>query len=286
MSFLTFIFKVSRPRFWIYVFGPFIIGAITGANSIDELSNIFIFLFACYFLFPANILIYGINDIFDYETDKFNAKKDGYEVLVEPDHRGRLVAIILLTNIPFIALSLYLGFNVFAVLCGFLFFSCFYSAPPIRAKSIPLIDSIFNILYVFPAILGFVLVSNTFPSFTAVLAAGFWTMAMHAYSAIPDIEADKQANLSTIATKLGSTGTLIFCLICYLLSSLIAFQFLGIFSLIIGAVYIFLIFISFRLDRSNSVFKAYRFFPLINSLVGFVLFWYIALTRFDVLQLF
>lgn len=285
MSFLSFSLKVSRPRFWIYIFGPFIIGAISGAGSIDELYKLPIIIYACYFLFPANILIYGINDIFDYETDQFNAKKDGYEVLVKPDHRRRLTALILITNTPFLALALFLDLKIFAVLCGFLFFSCFYSAPPIRAKSIPFIDSIFNILYVFPAILGFVLITNTLPSFTAVLAAGFWTMAMHAYSAIPDIEADEQAKLSTIATKLGSTGTLIFCLICYVMSALIAFQFLGTFALIIGAVYVALIFISFRLDLTDSVFKVYRFFPLINSLVGFVLFWYIALTRFDILQL-
>jgi 4-hydroxybenzoate polyprenyltransferase len=28
-----------------------------------------------YFTYPANLLVYGVNDIFDYETDKLNAKK-------------------------------------------------------------------------------------------------------------------------------------------------------------------------------------------------------------------
>jgi 4-hydroxybenzoate polyprenyltransferase len=34
-----------------------------------------VLLFGLYFLIPANIRIYGINDIYDYETDKLNPKK-------------------------------------------------------------------------------------------------------------------------------------------------------------------------------------------------------------------
>jgi 4-hydroxybenzoate polyprenyltransferase len=43
-------------------------------------------------------------------------------------------------------------------------------------------------------------------------------MAMHAYSAVPDISADREADLQTVATLYGKNGTLLFCIICYLLS--------------------------------------------------------------------
>jgi 4-hydroxybenzoate polyprenyltransferase len=37
---------------------------------------IFFFLaFALYFTFPANLFVYGVNDFADYDTDKFNSKK-------------------------------------------------------------------------------------------------------------------------------------------------------------------------------------------------------------------
>ena len=39
--------------------------------------------FVVYFLIPANILIYGINDIFDYDTDKLNPKKGTYEAFID-----------------------------------------------------------------------------------------------------------------------------------------------------------------------------------------------------------
>lgn len=39
------------------------------------------FLYLLYFLFPANLLVYGVNDIADEDTDILNAKKQGYELL-------------------------------------------------------------------------------------------------------------------------------------------------------------------------------------------------------------
>lgn len=282
---LKFLLKISRPRFWIYIFGPFIVGLISSVNSPNELLTFKNLILGIYFLFPANLLIYGINDIFDYETDRLNQKKNEYETLVEPDYRKSLSIIILITNLPFVIFSFFFGFKAILAMIGFWFFSCFYSAPPIRAKAKPLLDSIFNILYVFPAIFAYVLTTANFPPILAIIAAGFWTMAMHAYSAVPDIEADKQANLQTIATKLGSTGTLIFCLICYILSAILAFQYVRIFAILIGIIYALMIFISLKFNQTNEVFKVYKFFPMVNTLTGFFLFWTIALSKFDLSQI-
>lgn len=281
---LKFLLKISRPRFWIYVFGPFIIGLISGANSPNEVLSLKNLIFGIYFLFPANLLIYGINDIFDYETDKLNQKKTDYETLVEPDYRKGLSVVILLTNLPFIIYSFTFGYKTALAMCGFLFFSCFYSATPIRAKAIPFLDSIFNILYIFPSIFSFVLMTETFPAVLAVISAGFWTMAMHAYSAVPDIVADKQANLQTVATKLGSNITLLFCLICYILSSILAFQFIGIFAVLFGIIYAVMMIISFKFNQTDEVFKVYKFFPMVNTIVGFFLFWTIAFSKFNILK--
>ena len=43
-----------------------------------------------YATFPANLLIYGINDVFDYETDTLNAKKEEYETLLHPREHFRI----------------------------------------------------------------------------------------------------------------------------------------------------------------------------------------------------
>ena len=71
-------------------------------------------------------------------------------------------------------------------------FSLIYSLPPIRAKAVPFFDGITNILYVLPGIMAY-LVLHSDLSRPLVIAAWAWVMAMHAYSAIPDIEADTKA---------------------------------------------------------------------------------------------
>ncbi|MDM7921577.1 MAG: prenyltransferase [Pyrinomonadaceae bacterium] len=265
--------SVSRPRFWLYVFGPYIVGLAAGIGNAAELLTTPTAIFAIYFLLPANLLIYGVNDIFDYETDRLNPKKNEYELLVQPSSHRKLWAWIALLNVPFIIAAILLVPHAAVSLAGFLFFSFFYSAPPIRAKAKPVIDSVFNILYVFPGAFAFQMITGAFPPLTLFIAAGLWTMAMHAYSAIPDIDADEEAGIATVATLLGRSGTLIFCLVMYLGSAALAFSYLGYFSVAFGGLYAAMIAISFASKNPDGIFGIYRNFPLVNAVAGFFLFW-------------
>ncbi len=106
MKFIDLI-KISRPRFWIYELGTFFIGYLLAAKSLSDFyNNIDFIIFFIYFLFPANLLIYGINDIFDYETDKINPKKINYEKLLTPDKHKIVYIYILSFNLPFIIYAL------------------------------------------------------------------------------------------------------------------------------------------------------------------------------------
>ena len=276
---MRFLLKVSRPRFWFYIFGPYIVGLVAAAEYPQQLYKLIYLLFGIYFTFPANLLIYGINDIFDYETDKLNEKKTDYETLVAPERRTKLWTAILLANIAFAGILL-LG-NWPAVIAGiaFLFFSIFYSAPPIRAKTKPFLDSGFNILYVLPGVFAYSLVTGLFPPASIVVAAGCWTAAMHAYSAIPDIDADKAAGLKTIATVCGPYFTLAICAALYAVAGIIAAEYLGIAGVTIGFAYVLLMLASARSVKTGTLFKLYRSFPLINVAAGFVIFWNIALDK-------
>lgn len=271
-----FYLKVSRPRFWLYVLGPYIVGLAAGSSSKEELFRVENFVFALYFLLPANLLIYGINDIFDFETDRLNPKKAEYETLVRPVSHLKLWLWIAVLNIPFIAAAVYLAPPALSSLAGFLFFAVFYSSPPVRAKTIPIVDSIFNVLYVFPGAFAYQMLTGAFPPLGIFTAAWLWTMAMHAYSAIPDIDADREAKVNTVATLLGKSGTLLFCLVMYLSSGVLAFPYLGYLALPIAAVYVLMIALSYSSSAENKVFVIYRYFPLVNAAVGFILFWSVA----------
>ncbi len=276
---LRFLLKVSRPRFWFYVFGPYLIGLVAGAASRNDLLNWRVALFAIYFLFPANLLIYGINDIFDYDTDKLNAKKTGYEILVATDRHKHLAVWIAILNLPFLIAAIIWAPITLVSLAGFIFFSVFYSAPPIRAKARPFVDAAFNILYIFPGAFAYQVLSGSFPPIALMIAAGCWTAAMHAYSAIPDIEADREARLSTIATFCGPYGTLTICGLLYAAAAVLSFQYVGPASISLGLAYIILMAASVRSYKTGRLFKLYRAFPLINTLAGFILFWNIALEK-------
>jgi 4-hydroxybenzoate polyprenyltransferase len=108
------------------------------------------------------------------------------------------------------------------------------------------------------------------------LAAWAWAMAMHAYSAVPDISADREANVPTVATRLGLRATIVFCWTLYILSALLAFFALGWFAIALGVVYSVLMFRSIRAGSEAGVMEIYRGFPLINTLVGGALWWFVA----------
>lgn len=269
----SWLLKISRLRFWPYVLGPYVIGVLTAGNVANWPMVIAV---GIYFTLPANLLIYGVNDIFDYETDKHNPKKSSYEALVKPKDQKKLWHFIGITNAPFLLLLPFIGEQARWGVAGFLFFSYFYSAPPLRAKVRPFIDSMFNVLYVFPAVIGYGLVSGRLPDPFLFLAAMLWCMAMHAYSAVPDIASDKKASIHTIATKLGRQRTLLFCLISYVLAAWLSWPQLGIFSVVAGALYAGLMLVSIATEDRTALFKLYTYFPYINIAVGAGLFFWIA----------
>lgn len=273
----------SRPRFWMYTAGPFLLG-ITAAGYWHTFDNVWLVtLFALYFVFPANVLIYGVNDLFDGDTDALNDKKSGYESKVKDSKQLR--AAILSFNTPLIILFLFLPalqtLPIILSMLGFLFFAIFYSATPIRAKAIPFVDAWFNVLYVFPGVFAFYLAGGITLAPLLFLAGWAWCIAMHAYSAIPDIHPDAMAGIKTTATVLGKDQTLLYCLGFYLTAAALTFPWFGSLSLVLGLVYASMIAWSLSKNTPGDVLSVYRWFPYVNGLVGMVLFF---VTYFTTIQ--
>lgn len=267
--------QLSRPRFWFYVLGPYMVGIASAANSalFYERQWFIIGLFALYFTFPANVMLYGVNDVFDYETDKQNPKKQAYESWLDPKRHKAVILVSFFLFLPFLALAFLESFILGLIFSAFLFFSVFYSAPPIRFKARPFLDAFSNVLYIVPGIFGFYLITNTFPSVLLILAAWLWTAAMHAYSAIPDIDADKKAGIATIATFLQERKTLFFCFSLYAGAGMLSYYSLGVFGLLLMSVYVLLMTLTF-FRKTTPIMHYYRVFPLVNMIVGAMLFFY------------
>ena len=204
------LWKVSRPRFWIYVLGPYLLGVAALIHQGLALEHLWqLLVFGVYFTFPANLFIYGVNDIYDFETDKHNEKKQGYEHILPIAAHRKLARVIAMVNLPFLIAGVFiLPVPALVGLATFVFLGAGYSAPP-RFKTIPFLDSLSNILYIMPALVSFGWLG--YPPALVLVAGGCWSMAMHAYSAAPDISADTTAGMKTIATALRLKGTLAFC---------------------------------------------------------------------------
>jgi len=102
-----------------------------------------------------------------------------------------------------------------------------------------------------------------------------WTMAMHAYSAAPDISSDRAAGLQTVATRLGFHGTIGFCLALYVSSAVLALPFLTWLAAALGLLYATLMFFSLLARTESQLLRVYRWFPLVNTLSGMAIFFYV-----------
>jgi 4-hydroxybenzoate polyprenyltransferase len=216
------LFVSSRPLSWVNTAFPFAAGYFMATREVDL---VFV-LGTIYFLIPYNLAMYGINDVFDYESDLRNPRKGGVEgaLLDRSMHRPTLWAA-LLTNLPFLVFLVIVGDPLsWLVLAVSVFAVIAYSAPGLRFKERPLVDSITSSThFVSPAVYGLVLAGAVFtPALWALLAAFFlWGLASHAFGAVQDVIADREADISSIATVIGARATTRLAVIAYLLAGVL-----------------------------------------------------------------
>lgn len=281
MQQLKTLIKISRPRFWLYSAGTFWVGAIAGAVKLNDILQPFVLICLLYFIIPANIFIYGINDIFDGDTDEFNPKKEDKEHRLEPEDRSWLRYLV------FACLALGIGLALLAsnykasmLFLLFLFLAWAYSSLPFRFKAKPFIDAISNVHYAVIGFVAYTLISGDYPPGWVVVSAWCWTASMHIFSAIPDIESDSRAGLKTTAVLLGAKKSLILCAVLWVVPVVFFITHydnvsLSLLASVYPAVSLMLLF------NPNRIHKVYWWFPYINGVIGLILFWSIANSKFN-----
>ncbi|MDK1316160.1 prenyltransferase [Arthrobacter sp. zg.Y20] len=212
----------SRPLSWVNTAYPFAAAYLLTTGRIDAAWVIG----TLYFLVPYNLAMYGINDVFDYESDLHNPRKGGVEgaVLDRSFHRVTLWAA-LATNVPFLAALVLLGSPLsWLVLAISVFAVIAYSAPGLRFKERPFLDSMTSSThFVSPALYGLVLAGAVFtPGLCAVLGAFFlWGMASQAFGAVQDVVPDREGGIGSIATVLGARPVVRLAAAAYLAAGLL-----------------------------------------------------------------
>jgi 4-hydroxybenzoate polyprenyltransferase len=267
------LFRVSRPISWINTAFPFAAGYVMLGGSIDPL----FILATLFFLIPYNVVMYGINDVFDYESDIQNPRKGSIEGAVEAKqfHPFILWSCAIL-SIPFIiALAFFMPLPALMTLAVVMFFVIAYSIKGLRFKEVPFLDSITSSLhFVGPLLIAaacFGFPSAAWPFITSFL---LWGLASHAFGAVQDIIPDRKGGLHSIATVIGARATIWFSTLCYALSCIIVIAQGGLSTAvgIVGLSYIANVIPYLTItDKTSGVSnKGWRRFIWVNYFVGAV----------------
>lgn len=157
-----------------------------------------------------------MNDVYDYHTDILNVRKtsSGLQggVLYPVYHSSvRLAAYLSMAFIFLVSLLTLRARNVSAVVLLVLL-GWQYSAPPLRLKEIPLLDSCSNGLIVFLAwLVGYTFGRGKLSNIPdKVFVLSLCTTGVHALGAAVDLESDVAAGQTTIATFLGQRSSAAF----------------------------------------------------------------------------
>ena len=197
---------ISRPVLWINTVGPATVGMwLTGDLFAWEALPILLWL-----TLPFNLLIYGVNDVFDQETDARNPRKGTLEgARIDASEVRPVLFGVIFTNVPFLAYS-FLFVPSSAIAWMFLYALLFvgYSVPPARFKARPYLDSLSNAAYAFPLV--FVpLALGSGPVWPAALGLMAWSAAKHTFDAVQDVDEDRRVGIVTTAVRLGPSGVVL-----------------------------------------------------------------------------
>jgi len=224
------LFWSSRPISWINTAYPFAVAfylaSAKAGQQLDPQTLTTLIIGSLFFLIPYNLLMYGVNDVFDYESDLRNPRKGGIEgALLEPRfHRVTVVSAVAL-SLPFV---LYLTLVGTSESTGWLYLFLFtviaYSAKGLRFKEKPFLDSLTSAShFIGPMIFGLSLAGANLASpqlWPLILAFTFWGIGSHSFGAVQDVVADREGGIASIATVIGARNTVRFSFLAYLIAAI------------------------------------------------------------------
>ena len=268
------LFWVSRPISWINTAFPFAAGYYLATRQID----LTLILGTLFFLIPYNLLMYGINDVFDYESDLRNPRKGGIEGAVSEKRWHPLILwASTLSCVPFLIYLVLVGdglANFFLAL--FVFTVIAYSAKGLRFKEKPFLDSLTSAShFVGPLIYALALTKTSLvDNFFVIAAFTLWGMASHAFGAVQDVIADREGGIASIATAIGARNTTRLAFGAYALAGVLVLflGFPGNLAILAAVPYLLIVgpFWNITDETCEQANRGWRHFITLNYIAGFV----------------
>ncbi|MEX0643002.1 MAG: UbiA family prenyltransferase [Pirellulales bacterium] len=203
MSPFIFLIQVSRPIVWpflplVYYLGLHAAHAELTAAAIAQIVLL---------TFPMNLIGCGLNDIYDFESDRRCPRRHAIWGAVVRDVDRPLVLWACLAMMPLLVFGACITQNwdnIVATVCLLLVAWC-YSVPPIRLKERPPLDSVANGLgfFLIPFTMGYSLGADPRGMPLKYYLLALAVCGVHALASAADYDADRDAGHRTIAVVYG-----------------------------------------------------------------------------------
>lgn len=274
---LRLLVETSRPQFYFVPVYFYVSAFVILGHEI----TLPILVQAASLSFPLTLFINGVNDIYDTDTDALDdLRKEGETVEERFDDVSTLRVYLALAATVVLATTVM--FNVWNTVfaASMLFVGYAYSAPPLRLKERPPLDSLSN--GVIAVALAFLLGTSTFANpaevapwtYAKVVMLTLGIAAAHAYYAAIDYEPDKEAGLETVATRYGKGPCIAASVVVVVLNYLVFAPELGLyFEVIVGYILLLLAYSLYNPEPERMLRAARLIYPgFILAVVLFLLF--------------
>ncbi len=218
---VLFLIRVSRPVLWPIMPLVYLLGLHAGGAEVTAV----VVAQALVLSLPMNLVGCGLNDIYDFESDRLSHRREKiWGAVVGPWDRPLVRGTVIVT-MPLILLSALLtrnADNVVATVC-LLLLAWGYSVPPVRLKERPPLDSLCNGVGFFylPFVMGYSLGAEPRAMPLKYYLLALSVCGVHALAAAVDYEADREAGHRTVAVAYGRRAAVAVALATFLLTLLL-----------------------------------------------------------------
>jgi 4-hydroxybenzoate polyprenyltransferase len=198
--------KVSRPGLWFQTLWLYTLPT----SRLPIFHSPIFWLGLVYATFPLNFLVYGWNDIVDFENDQQNPRKDSFLFGARGTREdlSRLPAAMTLVQLPFFIAFVWLrGWTMAALLVGMLVVNLLYNLPRSGWRGRPPLELVNQAGYLLLLPLSIILNQTPSVSWAAVGYLVLFCTHSHLMGEIMDVIPDARANRNTSARELGVKRT-------------------------------------------------------------------------------
>jgi len=199
---LVFLLQASRPGLWLTAIAFYML-PLAQRNVFHSVA---FWLGALYVSLPMGLLLYGWNDIVDYEADRFNPRKGTFLFGARgtPEQLRGLPLRIALAQAPFvIACSLLGGARMLLCFAGMIAAAALYNWPRFGFKARPPLEILNQAGYLFVFLLSSWINHVPLLPWATLVFGALFAMHSHVFGEVMDLEPDRASGRRTTAGVIG-----------------------------------------------------------------------------------